>query len=46
LVRENGMIHLLHASSTTGKVVISEKTFQEYLMGNKLQTGVMLLKVK
>jgi hypothetical protein len=46
LVIENGGIHLLHASSDAGKVVISEKTFLEYIMGNKHQTGVMLLKVK
>jgi hypothetical protein len=45
LVRENGKVHLLHASSTSGKVVISEKTFLEYIMGNKHQTGVILLKV-
>jgi hypothetical protein len=45
LVRENGQIHLLHASSDAGKVVISEKIFQDYLMGNKRQTGVILLKV-
>jgi hypothetical protein len=46
LVKENGQIHLLHASSDAAKVVISEKTFSEYLSGNKRQTGVMLLKVK
>jgi hypothetical protein len=46
LVRENGKIHLLHASSDAGKVVISEKTFREYISGNKHQTGVMFLKVK
>jgi hypothetical protein len=46
LVRENGRIHLLHASSSAGKVIISEKNLQEYLLGNKLQTGVMFLKVK
>lgn len=46
LVRENGKIHLLHASSDAKKVVISEKTFFDYLLGNKRQTGVMFLKVK
>jgi len=45
LVKENGQIHLLHASSDVGKVTISEKTFVEYISGNKKQTGVMLLKV-
>jgi len=45
LVKENGKIHLLHASSDAGKVVISEKTFLEYILGNKRQTGVILLKV-
>jgi hypothetical protein len=46
LVMENGKIHLLHASSDKGKVVISEKTFQEYIMGNKHQTGAIFLNVK
>jgi hypothetical protein len=46
LVVENGKIHLLHASSDAGKVMISEKTCRDYLMGNKHQTGVMFLKVK
>jgi hypothetical protein len=46
LVKQNGEIHLLHASSTAGKVIISEATFVEYLMGNKHQTGIMVLKLK
>ena len=45
LISEKGRIHLLHASSDCKKVVISEKPLEEYLLGNKLQTGIMVLKV-
>ncbi|HNW51521.1 MAG TPA: DUF1460 domain-containing protein [Prolixibacteraceae bacterium] len=45
LVKENGKIHLLHASSTAGKVTIGESTFVDYLLGNKRQTGIMVLKL-
>ena len=44
-VRNGDKIHLLHASSDVGKVVVTEKTLVEYVMGNKLQTGVILLKI-
>jgi hypothetical protein len=44
-VRNGENIHLLHASSDAGKVVVSDKTLVEYVMGNKLQTGVILLKI-
>lgn len=44
-VRLGDKIHLLHASSDEGKVVVSEKTLVEYVMGNRLQTGVILLKI-
>ncbi len=46
LVKENGRIHLLHASSDYKKVMISEKPLSEYLADNKKQTGIMILKVK
>lgn len=44
-VRNGDKIHLLHASSDAGEVVISEKTLVEYVLGNKHQTGVILLKI-
>jgi len=46
LVKENGRIHLLHASSDYKKVMISEKPLAEYLADNKKQTGIMVLKIK
>ena len=45
LVRVNGRIHLLHASSDFKKVMVSEKPLSDYLAGNKKQTGIMVLKV-
>lgn len=42
LIRIDGRIHLLHASSDAGKVVISEKTLDEYLKGSKSATGIMV----
>ncbi|MBN2805531.1 MAG: DUF1460 domain-containing protein [Prolixibacteraceae bacterium] len=44
-VRNGEKIHLLHASSDAGQVVVSNETLIEYVMGNHLQTGVMLLKI-
>jgi hypothetical protein len=44
-VRNGEKIHLLHASSDAGKVIVSNETLIEYVMGNHLQTGVMLLKI-
>jgi len=46
LVRKNGRIHLLHASSDAGKVIIGEKPLSEYLAGNKKQTGIMVLRIQ
>lgn len=43
LVKENDEIHLLHASSDFGKVMISEKSLTDYIADNKLQTGIMVL---
>ncbi|MBN1925115.1 MAG: DUF1460 domain-containing protein [Prolixibacteraceae bacterium] len=43
LVEKGGVIYLLHASSDREKVVISEKSLAEYVDGNKLQTGIMIL---
>jgi hypothetical protein len=45
LVKVNGRIHLLHASSDAGKVVVSDKPLADYLAGNKRQTGIMVLRV-
>lgn len=44
-VRNGEKIHLLHASSEAGKVVVSQETLIDYVMRNQLQTGVMLLKI-
>jgi hypothetical protein len=41
----NSRIHLLHASSTLKKVVISEKPLAEYLQGIKKDAGIMVLRV-
>jgi len=45
LVKVNGRIHLLHASSDAGKVVVSDKPLADYLAGNKRQTGIMVVRV-
>lgn len=42
LVNKAGRIHLLHASSALGKVVLSEETLEEYLMKSKSSTGIMV----
>jgi len=42
LVRKAGRIHLLHASSSEEKVVLSEETLEEYLLSSKSATGIMV----
>jgi hypothetical protein len=42
LIRKNGRIHILHASSTAGKIVISDETLEVYVMNNKRTTGIMV----
>jgi hypothetical protein len=42
LVSINGQIHLLHASSAAGKVVISEEPLERYLSESKRATGIMV----
>jgi len=42
LIRKEGHIHLLHASSKAGKVAISENTLEEYLLDNGSASGIML----
>jgi hypothetical protein len=45
LVRKDGQIRLLHASSDEGKIVVSTKSLSEYLSGNKKQTGIVVIKL-
>jgi hypothetical protein len=42
LVRVDNHIHLLHASSAAGEVVISEGTLEDYLLGSKSATGIVV----
>ena len=42
LVRQSGQIHLLHASSAAGKVIVADETLEEYLHNNKRATGIMV----
>lgn len=41
-VRQNGRIHLMHASSVSKKVEISTLPLSDYLLGNKSQSGIMV----
>lgn len=42
LIRQNGRIHLMHASSKAEKAVISDITLEEYLLNSKTASGIML----
>jgi hypothetical protein len=42
LVRVAGRIHLMHASSSAEKVVLSENTLEDYLLKSKSASGIML----
>lgn len=42
IVKNNEKVHLMHASSKAGKVIISEITLKEYLMGRKSAIGIMV----
>jgi hypothetical protein len=42
VVRLNGRVHMLHASSQFRQVVITDVPLVDYLMRNKLQTGIMV----
>lgn len=44
-VEQNGRIHLMHASSVSKMVEISNKPLSEYLMGNKKQSGIMVCRL-
>ena len=43
--RVSNRIHLLHASSFEGKVILSQKTLYRYLMQSRARTGVMVARV-
>lgn len=42
LQRIAGRVHILHASTTAKKVIISEETLEEYLKNSKPATGIMV----
>ena len=42
IVHKNNRVHLMHASSVEMKVIISEQTLEDYLMGRKSVTGIMV----
>lgn len=42
LRRVAGRMHILHASSTAKKVILSEETLEDYLKSSKSATGVMI----
>lgn len=44
-VRVKNRIHLLHASSAEGKVVLSQKTLYRYLMQSRARTGIMVARI-
>jgi len=43
-LRIGNQIHLLHASETEGKVVISKKSLSEYIVEHSRQSGIMLIR--
>jgi len=45
-IKVNDRIHLLHASSDAGKILISPMPLYDYLMSNKKQTGIIVAKLK
>jgi hypothetical protein len=42
LIRVDGRIHTMHASSAAEKVVISENSLEDYLLNSQSATGIML----
>jgi hypothetical protein len=42
LQRVAGSVHILHASSTAKKVILSEETLEEFLKSSKSVTGIMV----
>jgi hypothetical protein len=45
-VKQNGRIHLMHASSSAKKVVISSVPLSDYLKDHTKQTGIMVCRFK
>lgn len=43
--KKEGVIHLIHASATEKKVVISTMSLADYLASNKKQTGIIILRM-
>jgi hypothetical protein len=43
--RVKNRIHLLHASSKEGKVVVSQKTLYRYLMQSQIRSGIIVARV-
>jgi hypothetical protein len=43
--RVKNRIHLLHASSIEGKVVLSQKTLYRYLMQSRARSGIMVARI-
>ncbi len=41
-VRRRGRVHLLHASSAAGRVIVSDETLYAYLRGGKQRSGVLI----
>jgi hypothetical protein len=41
-VHVRGQLHLLHASSTAGKVVLSDTTLDRYLVSRRTRTGIIV----
>lgn len=42
LIRKDGRIHLMHASTNAKKVIVSNETLEEYLLKSKSVTGIMV----
>jgi len=43
---QDGKLHLMHASSTLKKVVVSEKTLHDYMQGIQSNTGIIVLRAQ
>jgi hypothetical protein len=44
-IKVKNRVHLLHASSTEGQVVLSKKTLYRYLMQSKARSGMMVARI-
>ena len=42
LVRKNGRMYPMHASTSANKVIVDDRTLQDYLLNSKSATGVMV----